>query len=259
MTPAASDAVRRQQGAFTAPAGARTCAVRCAIAPCPPAARSRRGSGPAGSGSELTGEGVFQRGLVGGQPGDDPGVPVASRADALRRGREDDPVRAREQQSLVVRRVGVPAQEELARAAVPVAVEDVVEAALLHSGLHALLVLLLGPVPCLLLLRVQGTLHSLLPAGQKAQEKEEREERGAEHGGDQGQRRSAGRADRWVARGSQNVGRRLRNFPDPAPFACFGMDVEAFRDSALFAPACHVNDLLADAEPDRSTESISCA
>lgn len=48
-------------------------------------------------------------------------------------------------------------------------------------------------------------------------------------------------------------------FSRSVPFACFGVSAEVFRDSAPFAPVCHGNDLLADVEPDRSTESISCA
>ncbi|GAA2915443.1 hypothetical protein GCM10010478_13270 [Streptomyces erythrogriseus] len=155
--------------------------------------------------------------------------------------------------------MAVPAQEELAGGAVPVAVEDVVQAVLFHSRVHALLALLFRPVAFLLFLRVEGRLHRLLCSGQKAQEKEEREKRGAKYRTDHGQRRSAGRAERWITRGVQYIGRRLQDFSDPAPFACFGADAKVFRDYALFAPACHVKDLLADADPDRSTESISCA
>ncbi|MFF8526504.1 hypothetical protein ACF05X_30780 [Streptomyces werraensis] len=140
-------------------------------------------------------------------------MPVASRADALGRGREGDAFRAGEQQALVVGRVAVPAQEELAGGAVPVAVEDVVQAVLFDSRGHPLLVLLPRPVTFLLLLGVQGALDRLLRSGQKAQEKQEHEEWGAKYRTEHGQCGAAGRVEWWVARGLQSGGRRLRDCP----------------------------------------------
>lgn len=78
--------------------------------------------------------------------------------------------------------VAVPAQEDLAGGAVPVAVEDVVQAVLFDSRGHPLLVLLPRPVAFLLLLRVEGALDRLLRSGQKAQEKQEWDEWGAAGG-----------------------------------------------------------------------------